>query len=139
MNVPPNPAKDPPAPSSTDTCPAETIPSQQGPAPAHPHGVEGLEEQDAGAPIHRPRQQGHWRSTHPTDRIRPVPRWFVGKDRMAQICRGLLAVVAGVATGLGQIPGGQWLTVPGVAALTVLVCWGPARRAPLLGLSLIHI
>ena len=133
MNVPPNPAKDPPAPSSTDTCPAETIPSQQGPAPAHPHGVEGLEEQDAGAPIHRPRQQGHWRSTHPTDRIRPVPRWFVGKDRMARICRGLLAVVAGVATGLGQIPGGQWLTVPGVAALTVLVCWGPARRAPLLG------
>jgi len=133
VNVPPNPAKDPPAPSSTDTCPAETIPSQQGPAPAHPHGVEGLEEQDAGAPIHRPRQQGHWRSTHPTDRIRPVPRWFVGKDRMARICRGLLAVVAGVATGLGQIPGGQWLTVPGVAALTVLVCWGPARRAPLLG------
>jgi len=62
-----------------------------------------------------------------------VPRWFVGKDRMARICRGLLAVVAGVATGLGQIPGGQWLTVPGVAALTVLVCWGPARRAPLLG------
>ncbi|MEA5643061.1 hypothetical protein, partial [Cutibacterium granulosum] len=52
---------------------------------------------------------------------------------MARFCHGLLAVVAGVATGLGQIPGGQWLTVPGVAALTVIVCWRPARRAPLLG------